>query len=169
MSPDANQNQQNASLKKHNCFKVFHPGCFFSKQNRERKKKEHPKKALGARSTARGGDKLVGRAENTRSEMFSAAALWNSLEADNFQENQINSEVDCRTRRHPGRVSVRTPKEEDKNSQQPFLGFRLFSTTKCLLAHLRLHAALYGFLWRCCNQDVDHDHRNDDEQTHNPK
>lgn len=57
-------------------------------------KRTPKKKAPGARSTAGGGDELVGRAENTTSEMFSVAALWSSLEADNFQENQINFEVD---------------------------------------------------------------------------
>lgn len=90
------------------------------------KKNTKKKKAPGARSTAGGGDELVGRAENTTSEMFSAAALWSSLEADNFQENQINFEVDRwrgsrvsypATARTPGPcVCPHSPGEKNKKS-----------------------------------------------------
>lgn len=125
-------------------------------------KKRHPKTALGARSTARGGDTLVGRAENTRSEMFSAAVLLNSLEADNFQENQINSEVDCRTRRdvsfparqgHPSLSAIQKRKLKIASihfwipaSSAPPIAC---SPTCCSKL---LHADLQGSLWRCCNQ-----------------
>lgn len=42
---------------------------------------------------------------------------------------------------------TRAPKEEDKNNQQPLLGFRLFGATKCLFVHLLLRSAPCCPLW----------------------